>query len=403
MRSTEGMIKTGTLLLLLLSAAATSAPAQQKRCKDCDSTAREARAWREYQAALDRLQREIESLRRQRTDLATTRTAWAAESLTRTLGPDIRRVSDEAARLEAALSSEALRSAAADPDLRRLSRELQRLQSGLSLDFSNMSPMPKGWLGISYSVSGMEKYSPNELMVTYSSYPVIESVEPGSPAERAGLSAGDTMLAFNGMELLNKEISVWKLLQPGVRLTVKVRRDGQTRELPVLVGRRPSVYILTPSPDAPVLAPDQPEARVRLTPRTPRPPTANPPGATPAPAPPAGVWVLPPAPGTTPMLAPGPDILIMNGPVVVAGAQVAKLDAELGEVFGVERGVLVLSVAPGTPAEDAGLRGGDVIVRADSIEITTPSRFQRAVMRAGGRPVSLQIIRKHQSRTITLR
>ncbi len=49
--------------------------------------------------------------------------------------------------------------------------------------------------------------------------------------------------------------------------------------------------------------------------------------------------------------------------LVIAGARLADLSPELGAYFGVERGVLVVEVAPETPAADARLKGGDVIVQ----------------------------------------
>ncbi len=60
--------------------------------------------------------------------------------------------------------------------------------------------------------------------------PVIGSISPGRPAEKAGLVAGDTVLTVNG-----KAVSQWRELveviqaSPGVELTLEVQRNGERR------------------------------------------------------------------------------------------------------------------------------------------------------------------------------
>ena len=73
-------------------------------------------------------------------------------------------------------------------------------------------------------------------------------------------------------------------------------------------------------------------------------------------------------------------------------------------MLGVKSGVFVTNVTEGSPARISGLRGGDVILRADSIKVETPIDLVRAIRAA--RPdntVSLQIIRKHKPQTLVLR
>jgi hypothetical protein len=43
-----------------------------------------------------------------------------------------------------------------------------------------------GWLGINYVATQKQWETKNELLVLYYNYPYIASVEPGSPADRAG-------------------------------------------------------------------------------------------------------------------------------------------------------------------------------------------------------------------------
>jgi serine protease Do len=67
---------------------------------------------------------------------------------------------------------------------------------------------------------------------------VVERVEPGSPAQRAGVAAGDLILSFDG-----NKISSFKELQlavqqtlPGDTVMIEVSREGQTYRLPLTVG-----------------------------------------------------------------------------------------------------------------------------------------------------------------------
>jgi S1-C subfamily serine protease len=62
-------------------------------------------------------------------------------------------------------------------------------------------------------------------------------------------------------------------------------------------------------------------------------------------------------------------------------------------------------VIEGSPARAAGLRGGDVVVKADSIKIDTPIDLVRAIRNADetDHTVDLRIIRKRRPQSLTLR
>jgi S1-C subfamily serine protease len=92
------------------------------------------------------------------------------------------------------------------------------------------------------------------------------------------------------------------------------------------------------------------------------------------------------------------------GQRAVAGAEFHELDAELGRRFGVERGLLVLRVAPETPAARAGLQPWDVVVAARGAGIASVSQLRDALgSRAGNEPLSLEVIRDGRRRELSLR
>ena len=79
-----------------------------------------------------------------------------------------------------------------------------------------------------------------------------------------------------------------------------------------------------------------------------------------------------------------------------------RLKGDLAEIFGVERGVLVLDVVKGSLAERAGLRGGDVILEAGGEKMYTPADLRAAIAQAQDSRLSLQVVRKKKQQTLTL-
>ena len=68
--------------------------------------------------------------------------------------------------------------------------------------------------------------------------------------------------------------------------------------------------------------------------------------------------------------------------------------------------MLVATVPRGTPADESGLREGDVIVRVERQPVRTVVQVWQIVTRAaedGEREVDLDLIREKQARTLKLR
>ena len=260
---------------------------------------------------------------------------------------------------------------------------------------------PEGWLGIHY-VCAIDSWTKGrEMFVRHSGHPFVASVEPGSPADRAGIQAGDTILAYDNKDVDGRTISLTQMLRPGNRVTVKIRRGRDTYDIPVTVARR-SMY-----------APDMVgsmrididslggEHRVMVT-RTPRPRVLVrvPPSAVVTDQMPlTPVMPAVPAPAAAPAIA-----MVWSTNTALAGAELARVTRDLGEAFGVASGVLVLSVGQNTPASRAGLRGGDVITRVDDSDIATPMQMQRALQRASDdQQVKLTVVRKRKEMAVVLR
>jgi len=73
-------------------------------------------------------------------------------------------------------------------------------------------------------------------------------------------------------------------------------------------------------------------------------------------------------------------------------------------LLGRERGVWIDSVLEGSPAEEAGLQGGDVIVALDGERVETILEVQQAVIRRGfADPIEVTVLRRGREETITVR
>ncbi len=103
--------------------------------------------------------------------------------------------------------------------------------------------LPEGYLGISFVCDVRRQYGPEGLTIYHYGYPAVESVERGSPADRAGIVPGDTIVAYDSRDVLYRRIVLSRLLRPGSVLAVRVRRNGSVKNLRVNIAPRPATFV----------------------------------------------------------------------------------------------------------------------------------------------------------------
>ena len=260
-------------------------------------------------------------------------------------------------------------------------RNAMAMSNALRQAQQSQIPLPRGWLGIVVSGTAREPRVDNgELIIRYLTHPVIVSVEPSSPAEKAGLIPTDTLIAYDGRDVRDRDISITRLLRPNARVLVRVRRDGRTKDVPVTIADVPSRIRLRSETNFVLRAPRAEPALPGVAfPRSPVPVNALTPRAAAAPMAP-----MPPMPEMEKMPAPAvtPGMIITFGLNGVAGAQLAALTEGLARTVGVRRGVLVTYAAVGSPAYASGLRDGDVIVRVGGDQVSTVAELREKVQMA---------------------
>jgi serine protease Do len=173
---------------------------------------------------------------------------------------------------------------------------------------------------------------------------LVSHVEPDSPAAKAGLERGDIIREIDGepmkdMRELRLEVAERR---PGQAVELAVWRDGAERKLQIKLGEMPGE-------EAPIATND----------------------------------------------AKGGDAL---------GISVQALTPELAERLGVDpttKGVVVSRVDPASPAAEAGLRRGDVIVEAERRPIDSPADLRQALAAASD-DVLMLIQRGHASQFIVI-
>jgi len=88
-----------------------------------------------------------------------------------------------------------------------------------------------GWVGVELEPSDAGGYE-------------VAKVIPGSPAEEAGIRAGDILFAMNGIEISEKNeeklMNVKKTLTPGKSVDYTIKRDGYDRQVTVTLAPMPA-------------------------------------------------------------------------------------------------------------------------------------------------------------------
>lgn len=194
----------------------------------------------------------------------------------------------------------------------------------------------RGWLGV--QVQRVDEDLAKSLKMADTKGALVSDVTPGSPAAEAGLQPGDVVRELDGKPVATSSELSSRIasLGPGERVSLGVLRGGSPKSLSVTLGT---------FPDQTVADAKQTENRGRL-----------------------GVSVR----TLTPDVAQGLDL---------------PNDA---------KGVVIVSVKPGSPADDAGLREHDVVVGVDGSPVTEASAFQKAVTQARADSVLRLRVRRDQ-------
>jgi len=251
-------------------------------------------------------------------------------------------------------------------------------------------PVPDrlGWLGFSTQGPNRKLEVNGELFVTQFEHPLIVTVDPQSPAEKAGIAAGDVLMAYNGVDVVNHDFNLTTLLKPESKIAVTVRRDGETKDYQLVVARMPRRIIDRLHAEA------QPYA--------------------------GGMTIvrggeMPDGPGTAASSRPvffvpregpfgGRGLSALITPNGVFGASVSTVSGELGRMLNLKAGVLVNDVPEDSPAFRAGLRTGDVITGVgDQPIISLYELRQRVLSLSRERAIPLQVTSHNQkTRTVTV-
>lgn len=241
------------------------------------------------------------------------------------------------------------------PQMDRIIRTLQPQVAAFAFEAESALPggvtAPSGYMGLSLSGAQLRIVTPEGVMTSHCEYPMVETVDVGSPAARAGIAAGDTLVAYNGRDVTQSAVNYAELITAGNTVRLRVRRAGRPREVPVRVDPRRDD--------------EGSGAQVRLMLRE------RPARATPLPSTAASSMFDP------------------SGVAVLAGAQFATMDAEFAQSLGLDAGVLVLRVPAGTPAADAGIKAGDVVRTVNGAAVRDVSALRRAL--APGREVRMVV------------
>ena len=258
--------------------------------------------------------------------------------------------------------------------------------------------VPRGTLG--FTADGYNRRFTNATgdYLQYFEYPTVVAIEANSPASRAGVKVGDLVVAYNGDDVRANWINMTQLLTPGRDISVKLRREGDLRDVTMEVAKAPADLMADRRASAAMDERRMVESQAVMAAAA----------AGRAPTPPGAIARAPVAAGgfggslrevpVAATIAPG-----MNG---VFGAAMTDVDADLAKVLrGMDgrRGVLVTRVPNGSLADRTGLRSGDVILRVDASDVSTVSQFRVRLSLAeqsGQEKVKLTILRDEKTQEI---
>ena len=218
----------------------------------------------------------------------------------------------------------------------------------LGLERSSRQP----WLGVSLQDVTRELAKKKNLKTDEGAY--VSDVVRKSPADSAGIQEGDVIVEFDGRQIddADEVVKAVRKAEVGTKAKIVVMRDGEKKELYATLKKSP-----------------------RRTPFF----------------------------GVTPPAIPN-RIMIFGGKGTM-GLGLMELNPQLGKYFEAPegKGVLVENVEEGSPAEKAGFKAGDVILKVGEKNVESIRDVRRRLSKYDdGEKASIEILRKGARQTLTL-
>jgi serine protease Do len=218
----------------------------------------------------------------------------------------------------------------------------------------------------------------------------VEKVVEGSPAQSAGLQAGDVIVRFNGQEVSSSRMLTRLVneVDPDHSARITVVRGGAEREVTVTVGKRPtpkwddgSFNFKFPDNFPNVVIPDIHIPEMPVMPKIDVHPQIDIPN-------------LPNWNG---------DDLDFNfhfGPSRRIGVSMMPLTKQLADSFGVVGGAMITDVREDSPAAKSGLKAGDIIVEVEGKAIKGDGDLIRTLNEKKEGDVMLTFVRNGSRQTV---
>lgn len=215
----------------------------------------------------------------------------------------------------------------------------------------------------------------------------VVGVDHDGPACKAGIEVHDVILQVNGQNIEGSE-QLRRILREtpaGRQVSFVVSRDGQQRNVNTQMANREEVEKLAWENRYTVPEPEGSSSIFRLH------------GNSFFKSSPSSAGSLK---GTHSFL--GTSMLVSSS---YTGAKLEVMGPQLAEFFGAQgsAGLLVRQVDPNSPAAEAGLKAGDVVVKLNSRQVVSGSDWTKTIHENRGKQVDVVILRDKKEQTLTLR
>jgi serine protease Do len=296
--------------------------------------------------------------------------------------PELSRLSSLSAKLQARGDELASRAAELSPHAEAFAQQVQekvqqdqdKIQENIDRLFS-MSPGvvvsstdEGGWLGVEIAEVTAEKAK--DLKLSAVRGVIVDGVEPDSPAAKAGIKEKDVITQYDGQPV-EGTVQFRRLIRetpPGRTVTLEISRGGSLQNISVELGDRTDVYVR------------KMKGKMRDF---------------------GGAYSF-----SMPNVEELPDMPeVMDPRTPVLGINAEDLTSQLGSYFGAPNnaGILVREVRPGTPADKAGLKAGDVITKVEGKEVRNLADLRAQLREKSNQAsVNMSVLRKGSEIAVTV-